>query len=150
MPEEKNTYSTPANWEKIKDNVVEQYLKTKESMKKINAEITDGFKPSNFGSFFNDVIALYLDLSSKISSLSKEKQTYYSDLKKLDDYFKDPALLIPDSSINEKYKEFTKAFRLLRDLLEDLGYLKVETSLEELTPEIIEANVWNDRNRPQG
>lgn len=145
-PESKTTtYANALEW---KQQVVTELFDCLHAFVQADAKITVNSADPSIPHFISSVKSLYLICRDKVDYIPEAKREPFT---KLVEGF-DEVLLNPflKDGIRESYKKSLSAFVLLRSILEELEYTKVERESVKVTPEMINRKTAKDRLRLMG
>lgn len=117
-------------YERIKAHIYLQYEQALMLFYSVNADLARGRYPRDEPGFISAVLRLYVTLAPKLNYPGKTRKDYYESLRNLEYFLEKPAeLTLTDAKVY---------FRLMRDLLEDLGITKIESRKRTTAQEIMD------------
>lgn len=139
------TYANAIEW---KQEVIMRLFKCLDAFIIADAKIYTKEADPSIPAFISSVKSLYLICRDKVSYLPEKKQEPYSEMMEgFDNFFLTP---FKETSIKVNYQKCCAGLVLMRSLLEELEYTKVERETVKVTPEMINKKVQKDRLRLMG
>lgn len=149
MSNEVERYKTTAQYDDVKEDVLNLLKNCTILHSRITTDVVEGHMSSDISQFFSSVKDLYSYVGVKRKSLPEIDKKLYADLDKMEEFIIDPFKMEirTDKDFIEKIRYFSKAYLELRYLVEFLGYTQVEHEIVKFDPQVINLQIILDRYR---